>query len=186
MAGACCNGSTPRSRKRYPGQDHDRRRSCRTTSGSPRMSEQAGPDSARQWDANFVHPIRQVVIAPDDEQRSLGAVRDALCYRYNDDAFDRVIYSESHDEVASGKARVAAGGEPGTIPRAGTRRSARRWRRRWSSPRRASPCSSRGRNSSKAAGSATRSRSTGISATSSTASSGSTATSSGCGSTAKA
>jgi 1,4-alpha-glucan branching enzyme len=46
------------------------------------------------------------VITPEDEHRSLVAIRDALCYRYNDDAFDRVIYSESHDEVASGKARV--------------------------------------------------------------------------------
>jgi 1,4-alpha-glucan branching enzyme len=59
-----------------------------------------------QWDANFVHPIRQAVITPQDEQRSLAAIRDALTYRYNDDAFDRVIYSESHDEVANGKARV--------------------------------------------------------------------------------
>jgi 1,4-alpha-glucan branching enzyme len=54
----------------------------------------------------FVHPIRQAVVTPADEQRSLGAIRDALCYRYNDDAFDRVIYSESHDEVANGRARV--------------------------------------------------------------------------------
>jgi 1,4-alpha-glucan branching enzyme len=54
----------------------------------------------------FVHPIRQAVITPQDEQRSLAAIRDAICYRYNDDAFDRVIYSESHDEVANGKARV--------------------------------------------------------------------------------
>jgi len=46
------------------------------------------------------------VITPADEQRSLAAIRDALCYRYNDDAFDRVIYSESHDEVANGKQRV--------------------------------------------------------------------------------
>jgi 1,4-alpha-glucan branching enzyme len=29
-----------------------------------------------------------------------------LYYRYNDDAFARVIYSESHDEVANGKALV--------------------------------------------------------------------------------
>jgi 1,4-alpha-glucan branching enzyme len=36
----------------------------------------------------------------------LSAIRDALCYRYNDDAFERVIYSESHDEVANGRARV--------------------------------------------------------------------------------
>jgi 1,4-alpha-glucan branching enzyme len=65
-----------------------------------------GAGFGSQWDAMFVHPIRQAVITPEDEQRSLAAIRDAICYRYNDDAFDRVIYSESHDEVANGKARV--------------------------------------------------------------------------------
>jgi len=73
------------------------------------LTKEVGADGAgfgAQWDANFVHPIRQAVITPEDEQRSLVAIRDALCYRYNDDAFERVIYSESHDEVASGKARV--------------------------------------------------------------------------------
>ncbi len=65
-----------------------------------------GAGFGSQWDANFVHPIRQAVITPQDEQRSLVAIRDALSYRYNDDAFERVIYSESHDEVANGKARV--------------------------------------------------------------------------------
>jgi 1,4-alpha-glucan branching enzyme len=54
----------------------------------------------------FVHPIRLAVITPQDEQRSLVAIRDAICYRYNDDAFDRVIYCESHDEVANGHERV--------------------------------------------------------------------------------
>jgi len=65
-----------------------------------------GAGFSSQWDAMFVHPIRQAVITQQDEQRSLAAIRDAICYRYNDDAFDRVIYSESHDEVANGKARV--------------------------------------------------------------------------------
>ncbi len=65
-----------------------------------------GAGFASQWDAMFVHPIRQAVITPQDEQRSLDAIRDAIVYRYNDDAFDRVIYSESHDEVANGHARV--------------------------------------------------------------------------------
>jgi 1,4-alpha-glucan branching enzyme len=65
-----------------------------------------GAGFGSQWDANFVHPIRRAVITSEDEQRSMGAIRDALCYRYNDDAFDRVVYSESHDEVASGGARV--------------------------------------------------------------------------------
>ena len=65
-----------------------------------------GAGFSSQWDAMFVHPIRRAVVAPEDEQRSMAAIRDAICYRYNDDAFDRVIYSESHDEVANGKSRV--------------------------------------------------------------------------------
>lgn len=65
-----------------------------------------GAGFASQCDGNFVHPIRLAVTTPEDEQRSLAAIRDAICYRYNDDAFGRVIYSESHDEVANGKERV--------------------------------------------------------------------------------
>jgi 1,4-alpha-glucan branching enzyme len=59
-----------------------------------------------QWDAAFVHPIRRAIISPDDESRDMVAVRDAIIHRYNSDAFERVIYTESHDEVANGKARV--------------------------------------------------------------------------------
>lgn len=59
-----------------------------------------------QWDNQFVHPIRMAIIAPDDESRDMYAVRDAVYHRYNPDAFERVIYTESHDEVANGKARV--------------------------------------------------------------------------------
>ena len=59
-----------------------------------------------QWDARFVHPIRSTVIMPDDQDRSMHIVRDAILANYNGDAFQRVVYSESHDEVANGKARV--------------------------------------------------------------------------------
>lgn len=59
-----------------------------------------------QWDAAFVHPIRAAVIAAQDELRSVEAVAKALTFKYNNAAFERVIYSESHDEVANGKARV--------------------------------------------------------------------------------
>jgi len=41
------------------------------------------------------------------------AVRDALAYRYNNDAFERVIYTESHDEVANGRTRVPEAIWPG-------------------------------------------------------------------------
>jgi 1,4-alpha-glucan branching enzyme len=65
-----------------------------------------GAGFGSQWDAGFVHPIRQAVITHEDQHRSVIAICDALCHRYNDDAFERVIYSESHDEVANGRARV--------------------------------------------------------------------------------
>ncbi|MBN1875167.1 MAG: alpha amylase C-terminal domain-containing protein [Anaerolineae bacterium] len=59
-----------------------------------------------QWDAHFVHPIRQALTARYDSARDMVAVRDALTFRYNADAFQRIIYTESHDEVANGNARV--------------------------------------------------------------------------------
>ncbi len=65
-----------------------------------------GAGFSAQWDANFVHPIRAAVVVPEDGARSMDAVRNAISHRYGNDAFRRVIYSESHDEVANGKARV--------------------------------------------------------------------------------
>ncbi|MFG0329877.1 MAG: alpha-amylase family glycosyl hydrolase [Phycisphaerales bacterium] len=64
----------------------------------------AGFDS--QWDANFVHPVRDAIITGSDSNRNMWSVRDAITHYYNGDAFERVIYTESHDEVANGKARV--------------------------------------------------------------------------------
>jgi 1,4-alpha-glucan branching enzyme len=66
-----------------------------------------------QWDAGFVHPIRGAIIEADDQARNIDAVRDAIVHRYNESAFERVIYTESHDEVANGKARVPEEISPG-------------------------------------------------------------------------
>ncbi len=59
-----------------------------------------------QWDAQFVHPIRAAIIDSSDASRNMFSVRDAIAARYNGDAFERVIYTESHDEVANGRSRV--------------------------------------------------------------------------------
>ena len=59
-----------------------------------------------QWDAAFVHTIRSVLIVAEDGQRDLDAVIGALKTRYDGDAFRRVVYTESHDEDANGKARL--------------------------------------------------------------------------------
>ncbi|AKF80266.1 glycosyl hydrolase [Myxococcus fulvus 124B02] len=67
------------------------------------------PDGANfdtQWDSNFVHPIRAALTAPSDAARDMNAVADAIRFKYNGSANQRVIYTESHDEVANGKQRL--------------------------------------------------------------------------------
>ncbi|MEN8006659.1 MAG: alpha-amylase family glycosyl hydrolase [Candidatus Krumholzibacteriota bacterium] len=70
----------------------------------PTSSGGAGFDS--QWDAGFVHPIRDNIIVGDDSSRNMWDVKNALTHYYNGVATQRVIYTESHDEVANGHARV--------------------------------------------------------------------------------
>ncbi|MFZ2359691.1 MAG: alpha-amylase family glycosyl hydrolase [Anaerolineae bacterium] len=67
---------------------------------------QGGLGFDAQWDAIFVHPVRAAIIGQEDGERNVGAVANAIGHRYGESAFDRVIYTESHDEVANGKSRV--------------------------------------------------------------------------------
>ena len=71
-----------------------------------------GAGFSAQWDAGFVHPTRAIVTECNDENRSMLAARDAVCHNFNGNAFERVIYSESHDEVANGKSRVPSEIDP--------------------------------------------------------------------------
>ncbi len=71
-----------------------------------RDANDSGAGFSSQWDRHFVHPVRNVVQQIEDADRNLWEISNALTHRYNQDAFQRVIYSESHDEVANGKART--------------------------------------------------------------------------------
>jgi 1,4-alpha-glucan branching enzyme len=74
-----------------------------------RPAHEGGAGFGSQWDPGFVHPVRRVLTAPHDSQRDLHALEGAILGRYNGDAFRRVIYTESHDEVAGeglGKLRL--------------------------------------------------------------------------------
>lgn len=98
-------------RQRFPGRvtiAEDLQNDDRLT----KPESQGGAGFTAQWGARFVHPVRAAVIASQDEHRSLDGVRGALEGRYNGDPFQRVIYSESHDEVANGKSRVASEIDP--------------------------------------------------------------------------
>ena len=91
--------------ERFPGRltiAEDLRNKAEITAAT----DDGGAGFGAQWDAEFVHPIRAVLIEGADEARHMGTVAHALGHHYNGDAFRRVIYTESHDEVANGKARV--------------------------------------------------------------------------------
>jgi 1,4-alpha-glucan branching enzyme len=64
----------------------------------------AGFDS--QWDGAFVHPLREAVIPTADASRSMTAVRDAITHSFEGQATHRIVYTESHDEVANGQQRL--------------------------------------------------------------------------------
>jgi 1,4-alpha-glucan branching enzyme len=53
-----------------------------------------------QWAADFFHPVRGALTQVLDEWRDMTAIQQAIQTSYNGDAFRRVIYTESHDEVA--------------------------------------------------------------------------------------
>ncbi len=69
--------------------------------------ENGGMGYGSQWDAKFVHAVRDAIITPNDSDRDISSVSEAVQSRYNLDSFQRIIYTESHDEVANGQARVA-------------------------------------------------------------------------------
>lgn len=79
-------------------------------------AEHGGGNFDAQWDAGFVHPVRETIIASEDSHRSLQTICDAILHKYNHDVFERVIYTESHDEVANGKQRVVSEIDPSENP----------------------------------------------------------------------
>jgi 1,4-alpha-glucan branching enzyme len=71
------------------------------------VGQEGGLGFGAQWDADFVHPVRKALIAQDDSDRNMNAIEMSLMSQYSGNPYKRVIYTESHDEVANGKARVA-------------------------------------------------------------------------------
>ncbi len=86
---------------------------------NPKLTEKTeygGGAFDAQWDAAFVHPVRDVITEIDDRNRSLESVKNAIYNKYNLDVFARVIYTESHDEVANGKQRIVSEIDPSDEP----------------------------------------------------------------------
>jgi 1,4-alpha-glucan branching enzyme len=69
-------------------------------------AEEGGAGFDAQWGAAFARTLRDSLTQVDDSARDLDEVAAVLRTRFGDSAFHRVVYTESHDEVANGKARL--------------------------------------------------------------------------------
>jgi 1,4-alpha-glucan branching enzyme len=63
-----------------------------------------------QWDDSLFFDLRRAVLAVDDRDRDIGAVKASIERKIGSDAFARVIYSENHDKV--GHPNDLADGKP--------------------------------------------------------------------------
>ncbi|MDB4968314.1 MAG: 1,4-alpha-glucan-branching protein [Myxococcales bacterium] len=70
-----------------------------------RKTKDGGGGFDAQWDG-FVHDINGAILAGSDGARSMATVKGAIEREYNAHATDRVIFTESHDEVANGRQRI--------------------------------------------------------------------------------
>lgn len=72
-----------------------------------------GAGFGAQWDAGFIRRVRPALEVHDDAARDLAAVVEAIVGEGRGAPFSRVIYTESHDEVANGLTRLPEAISPG-------------------------------------------------------------------------
>jgi 1,4-alpha-glucan branching enzyme len=72
-----------------------------------------GAGFVAQWDAGFLYRVRPALEVAVDADRDLGAVVAGIVGEGRGEPLTRVIYTESHDEVANGRTRVPEAISPG-------------------------------------------------------------------------
>jgi 1,4-alpha-glucan branching enzyme len=66
-----------------------------------------------QWGLGFADYVKRVLLEVDDQHRNLQLIVESLFFSFNNDVFQRVIFTESHDEVANGSSRFPEEIDPG-------------------------------------------------------------------------
>jgi len=92
-------------KKRHPGKISIAE-DIRSNSFITKPVSERGAGFDAQWDELFVRQIRAALTSPEDNAINMESVKTAIEHCYDNKAFARVIYTESHDEVAEGKARL--------------------------------------------------------------------------------
>ncbi len=85
-----------------------------TNPGVVTSTAEGGMGFDAQWEVGFPHVIRDSLgITKNDSQPPLAGIEYELNHTYRGDAFDKVIFSDSHDTAANGSARLNEAATPG-------------------------------------------------------------------------
>jgi len=80
-----------------------------------------GAGFSAQWELGFPYSLREALHSDKPNEINLTAICSQLTRRYNNDAFQRVIFTDSHDSAANGSARLneilSPGNADGPFPR---------------------------------------------------------------------
>jgi 1,4-alpha-glucan branching enzyme len=76
-------------------------------------TEQGGAGFGAQWDGGFIRRVRDALLAGNDRDRSIPELVTAIDGGGRGPAATRVIYTESHDDVANGRVRIPEAISPG-------------------------------------------------------------------------
>ncbi len=76
-------------------------------------TDAGGAGFGAQWDVGFIRRVRPQLVVADDAARDIGAVATGIVGDGRGAPESRVIYTESHDEVANGLTRVPEAITPG-------------------------------------------------------------------------
>ena len=78
-----------------------------------RPTREGGAGFGAQWDSAFLALVRPALVAGSDRDRDMGAVASGIIGEGRGAPLSRVIYTESHDDVANGQVRVPESITPG-------------------------------------------------------------------------
>ena len=67
---------------------------------------EGGAGFGAQWDNSFASEIRSNIIVGNDDEHNMEAVKSQISKQIDGDVFSRIIYTESHYDIANGKSHV--------------------------------------------------------------------------------
>lgn len=79
---------------------------CANSAFITKPTDQNGIGFDAQWELGFPHSVRDALGVTYGAPQTLGGIRYELERNYNGDAFEKVIFSDSHDTAANGSVRL--------------------------------------------------------------------------------